>query len=192
MKNKTKKIIAIAFAILLIVLIQAIGVTYAKYITSEKGIGQAEIAQWSFEIVKDGEETKNIKLVNTTEKDTLVNGKIAPGTSGKIIIQLDGTGSEVDMDYSLRFENEQNKPTNLKFSYDNAKHLTLANIGEIQGKIEYDEETKVKTITIPWEWDYETGVFAEEKKTNDQKDTEDAKSIKEYTFDVVVTATQSE
>lgn len=192
MKNKTKKIIRIALALILIVLIQGIGITYAKYITSENATGQAEVAKWAFEIVKDGEETKNIKLVNTTNKDSLINGKIAPGTSGEIRIQLDGTGSEVDLDYVLKFSNEQNKPQNLYFTYDGERYENIIDIPIIQGKIEYDESNKVKEIIIPWAWQYQTGVLANDKVKNDQEDTQDANLITEYTFDVAVTATQSE
>ena len=60
MKKKTRKIITLTFAILLVILVQAMGITYAKYITTEKGNGQAEIARWSFEIVKDGQQKKNV------------------------------------------------------------------------------------------------------------------------------------
>ena len=192
MKNKTRKIIKITFAILLVVLIQTMGVTYAKYIASENATGQAEIAKWAFEIVKDGEENKNIKLVNTIAKDSLVNGKIAPGTSGQIKLQVDGSGSDVDLDYSLKFMNEQNKPQNLFFTYNEAIYKSIADIPEIQGKIEYDEESQVKEIVIDWEWDYETGVFVDDITASDKKDTKDANTITEYTFDVQVTATQSE
>ena len=57
MKDKrkmNKKIILLA--IIFIISVQMIGITYAKYITSEKAIGEAEIAKWSFEIVKEGEQ----------------------------------------------------------------------------------------------------------------------------------------
>ena len=58
MKNKTKKIVGVACAILLIVLVQAIGITYAKYLTVEKGSGSAEVAKWGFEIVKNGTQSR--------------------------------------------------------------------------------------------------------------------------------------
>ena len=192
MKNKTRKIITLTSAILLIVLIQSIGVTYAKYLASENATGQAEVAKWAFEIVKEGEQTKNIKLVDTTNNDTMINGKIAPGTSGTIILALDGTGSDVDLDYTVEFINEQNKPKNLKFRYGDTIKSSLADFGEINGKIEYDQENKKKTIAIFWEWAYETGFSAEDKVKNDEIDTQDANNITEYTFDVLVTATQSE
>lgn len=65
MKNKTKRTIVITCEILLVILVHMMGVTYAKYIAFEKGNVKAEIAQWSFEIVKDGEQTKTINLGDT-------------------------------------------------------------------------------------------------------------------------------
>lgn len=190
MKTKTKTRIRLALAILLVVLIQAIGVTYAKYITTENGNGQAEIAKWSFEIVKDGEQTKNVQLINSVDKDTLVNGKIAPGTSGEITINIDGTGSEVDMDYDLKFINEQNKPSNIVFSYGPKTYSSLSEITTITGHIAHDEP-QVRTILISWVWAYETGKGSDVIATNDALDTQDGTTINEYTFDITVTATQS-
>lgn len=190
MKTKTKTRIRLTLAILLVILIQAIGVTYAKYITTERGNGQAEIAKWSFEIVKDGQQTKNVQLINSVDKDTLINGKIAPGTSGEITIDIDGTGSEVDMDYDLKFVNEQNKPNNIVFSYGPKTYSSLSEITTIIGHIAHDEPQK-RTILIYWTWEYETGREKEVIAANDVLDTEDGTTINEYTFDITVTATQS-
>lgn len=189
MKNKTKKRIRIAFGILLIVLVQAIGITYGRYISSEKGSGQAEIAKWAFEIVKDGQETKNINLTNTVDKDTLVDGKIAPGTSGSIIIAVDGTGSEVDLDYTINFQNEKNKPSNMTFISLGKEYKSLSEI-KLSGNIKHDDINKVREVAVIWKWGYETGSTNEEKSANNKIDTEEASAITQYTFDVVATGTQ--
>lgn len=191
MKKKTRKIITLTFAILLIVLVQVIGVTYAKYIASENATGQAEIAQWAFQIKKDGETTKNIDLGSTVNSNTLVDGKIAPGTSGQFIITLDATGSEVNTTYSLKFANEKNKPKNLYFTYKGEKFKSLGEIGEIVGTIRYNDVVRTHGIPISWVWSYETGTSTTDIATNDKIDTENANAITEYTFDAVVTATQS-
>lgn len=192
MKNKTKKIIRITFAILLVVLIQFIGVTYAKYITGEKGTGQAEVAKWAFNIREAGQQTSNIKLVDTTNKDTLVDGKIAPGTSGKIEIVLDAEGAEVDMDYMLEFTNEQNKPDNLYFNYNGTIYKSIEELNSIIGQIKFGDETRTRVISVVWHWPYTTGTTKDTIAVNDKIDTENANTITEYTFDIVATATQSE
>jgi len=191
LKNKTKKIIRITLAILLVVLIQAMGVTYAKYIASDNATGSAEVAKWAFQIQKEGERTKTIKLVDTVNT-AVTSGKIAPGTSGSFQIVLDATGSEVDLEYELKFVNEQNKPKNLHFSFLELKANTLEGLGIMQGVLKNEYKNKTRVIEVSWAWDYETGKTDTEIASNDKIDTQDAKSIDEYTFDVVVTATQSE
>lgn len=190
MKNKTKKIIKLLSVLLLVVVLQTMGYTYAKYLTTENGTGQAEIAKWGFEIVKDGEQTKTVKLVNTINKDTLVKGKIAPGTSGTILISLDASKSEVDLDYDVKFANEKNKPNNITFTYSGVTYKSLSEITTINGKIKYYDPDRVKNIEINWEWPYETGLTEEEITRNDALDNQAANNITEYTFDIVATGTQ--
>ena len=132
---------------------------------------------------------KKYCIVDTTNKDTLVNGKIAPGTSGKINIVMDAEGAEVDVEYALEFKNEQNKPDNLYFTYLDRKYTTLEEIGKITGLIRSNDTSRNTVITVLWEWPYETGT-EENLKTNDIIDTRNANSITEYTFDIVATATQ--
>ena len=191
MKNKTKKIFKILSAMLLIIVLQTMGYTYAKYVTEEKGIGRAEIAKWSFEMKKDGEQIETIKLEDTIDRETLVDGKIAPGTTGAIMITLDGTESEVNIDYNLKFANENDKPNNLEFIYNGTRYKSLSSIGDISGTIEHDAKVKTSDIVIVWEWKYETGTTTDEIAANDVLDTQDANTITEYTFDVIATGTQS-
>lgn len=166
------------------------GYTYARYMTQERGTGGAEIADWAFEIVKGGEQTKTVKLVNTANKETLVNGKIAPGTSGEFSITLDATGSEVGVDYTLAFMNEVNRPKNITFTYGERSYQTLTQIGDIKGTINATG-TKTKTITIQWEWAYQTGSTFDEMTANDNIDTQDGTSLLDYTFDIYVLGAQS-
>lgn len=192
MKNKTRKIMRLACAILLVIIMQFMGITYAKYLTTEKGTGQAEIAKWGFEIAKDGEQTKNVKLIDTTDQTTLVNGKIAPGAKGTINIAVDGSDSEVDLDFDIKFANEKNKPKNLIFSYAGKTYSSLSEIESIRGKIKYNDLTKIRDFRIFWSWNYETGTTDEEIASNDLIDTQEANTITEYTFDIIATGTQSE
>ena len=190
MKNKTKKIIKITCAILLVVLVQITGVTYAKYLTSDKGVGSAEVAKWSFKLDKGGQEIKTVNLAESLDYNTLVDGKIAPGTSGIISIIVDATGSEVDVDYDVKFTNEQNKPNNIKYFYGGEYYNSLSEITTIKGTIPYDSEKKKIELFVMWNWNYETGTTDSEKAENDKLDTQDANTITEYTFDIVATGTQ--
>lgn len=190
--SKQNKGIFGTLCILLIMLLLtgAGGYTYARYMSQERGTGSADIANWSFKIVKDGEETKSVTLRNAISKSTLVNGKIAPGTSGEFTITLDANGSEVAVEYILAFTNEQNKPNNIVFTYNGNNYKSLSEIGDIKGIIGITGE-RAKTIKIAWAWLYQTGTTDEAKLANDEIDTRDGTSLLDYTFDIVAKGVQT-
>lgn len=191
--SKENRGIILVVSILLIglLLTGAGGYTYARYMSQEKGTGSAKIAQWVFEIDKNGSTTKTINLGSTVNKATLVNGKIAPGTSGSFEIKLNSTGSEVGVDYVLNFANEKNKPNNLTFTYDGRTANSLKDIGDIRGSFPA-KGLQTKTIKIDWKWPYQTGGTTELKAENDAKDLKNAKDNLEYTFEIIAQGTQSE
>lgn len=180
----------LSIILLMLLLTGAGGYTYAKYLAQEKGTGGAEVANWSFEIAKDGQATKTVNLASTVNKNTLVNGKIAPGTSGKFSITLDATGSDVAVDYLLAFINEKNKPQNIVFKYNDRTTKSLGEIGDIKGNISIKGDKKT-TIEIEWTWPYETGSTYEEKEKNDITDTNNGISPLDYTFEILAQGTQS-
>lgn len=180
-----------ALCLLLIVLLVAGtgGLTYARYLSQEKGTGGAKIAKWAFQIDKGGEEVKTVQLVNTVRKETLVDGKIAPGTSGEFSIILDARASDVGVDYIVRFNNELNKPTNIIFKYNNKTYKSLNEIGNIAGAIMANGE-KTKLINIEWEWPYRTGSTSQIQQVNDEIDTKEAITLADYTFEIMAIGMQ--
>lgn len=189
--TKKKKALLI-LGILLVMLLAFIGgQAYAKYVSSIRGEGIAEIATWDFKVNGQKEQVEQINLVSTCNNETLVNNKIAPGTSGEFKIIVDATGSEVGINYNITFTEEENKPQNLKFIYDGVKYDSIKELeNNLSGIINANEPNKFKTINIQWEWEYETGKTEEEINANDILDTKDAEQIRNYTFDVIVTGTQ--
>ena len=163
----------------------------AKYMSKVEGHGTAEVANWNFKVNEKEEQLQAISLNSTINNKTVSNNKIAPGTQGSFQIKLDATGAEVGIDYIVRFENESNKPTNLKFKYENKEYKSLTELqNDLTGTINANDAEKTKIITIDWVWPYETGTTAEQILANDKIDTQNAKSIRNYTFNIVVTGTQ--
>ena len=189
--SKSKKIILL-LAILIAIVVSFIGgQTFSKYITEVRGEGIAEVARWSFKVNGQDEEVQTINLASTCNNETLIDNKIAPGTEGNFKIIVDGTGSDVGIDYSIKFENESTKPQNLKFKYDEKEYNSIAELQEdLTGTINTNDPEKTKTLSIDWKWAYETGENVEEIAQNDKIDTQNAKSISNYTFDVIVSGTQ--
>lgn len=190
MSKKKKAIIAVAI-LSCIVLAFIGGQSFSKYVSEVRGDGMAEVATWSFKVNGQKEEVQTIKLASTCNNETLVNNKIAPGTEGSFNIMVDGTGSDVGIDYSIKFDSESAKPTNLKFVYDKQEYNSIAELETaVSGTIHANDEDKTRTITINWKWDYETGNNESEIANNDKIDTQDAQNISNYTFNVIVSGTQ--
>lgn len=192
MTNKKKILIAIAI-VLALVLSFIGGQTLSKYISQVNGSGIADVAKWSFKVNGESTQMKNINLASTYNAETLVDGKIAPGVTGNFDIIIDTTDCEVGTSYVVNFNNEQNKPANFKFIYDNKEYNSIKDIEtKLVGTINANEENKIKSHTIYWKWDYETGSTQQNINTNDIQDTKDGKTIENYTFDINVIGTQVE
>ena len=188
MKKKAVIIIAILVAIILSFVG---GQTYSKYVTEVRGDGTAQIATWDFKVNGQKEEVQTISLGSTYDSSTLVNGKIAPGTEGNFQIKVDATGSDVGIDYKIKFTDETTKPANLKFYYQEVEYNSVLELGDaLSGTINADDGNKSRTFDIKWKWNYETGSNPTEVASNDKIDTQNAQEITNYEFDVIVSGTQ--
>ena len=186
-----KKAVIISTILVAIILSFIGGQTYSKYVTEVRGDGTAQIATWDFKVNGQKEEVQTISLGSTYDSSTLVNGKIAPGTEGNFQIIVDATGSDVGIDYKIKFSDETTKPTNLKFYYQEVEYNSILELGNaLSGTINADDENKAKTFDIKWKWNYETGSNPTEIASNDKIDTQNAQEITNYEFDVIVSGTQ--
>ena len=191
--SKKKKIISIIAIIIAIILSFIGGQTFAKYVTEVRGDGTAQIATWDFKVNGQREQVQTISLGSTYDASTLVDGKIAPGTKGSFQIIVDGTGSDVGIDYKIKFSNESTKPQNLKFYYNDTEYDSILDLAEdLSGTIVANAKDKTETLTINWEWKYETGSDENSISQNDVIDTENGTTLNNYTFNVVVSGTQVE
>lgn len=157
------------------------GGTMAKYATEVTGSATATVAAWSFKA--NGEDTTmtRIDLGSTAnrasyDKDTIKEGVIAPGTEGSFEIVVDGTGSEVGIDYILVISDSSSLPSNLKFTVGNDEY-TLGS--EMKGEIPYSASMN-KTVSVKWKWPIDT---PQDKNDNDYKGST-------FTLNITVTGTQ--
>ena len=188
--TKNKKIIIGLCALVIIFIAFIGGNVLAKYQSQIKGKGVADVATWSFNVNGNNSSIQTIAINKNYDESSLTNGKIAPGTEGSFDIIIDASGSEVGVDYKVDFLNENNKPTNLKFKYENKEYSSLQELqSKLVGTINANDETKTKNIKINWIWEYETG-RSKQIPENDRIDTEEGVKNLDYTFDVVVTGTQ--
>ncbi len=190
MKNIAKKVM-IGATLAVIGVSAFLGITHSKYTNKITGNGETEIAKWNFIVNEATEEMATIKLADTYDKDTLINGRIAPGTSGSFDLVIDALNSEVGVKYEVDFENETNKPSNLKFKY---KDKIFDEIEEYEdvftGIIDADDNNKTRTLTVDWVWAYETEDNGNTLAENDKTDTSEGLNALDYSFDITVTGTQ--
>ena len=189
--KKNKKILFVILILLAIILSFIGGKTFSKYMSQVQGSGTAEIANWVFKVNGTEDLVQSVDLLSTYNNETLIDNKVAPGTSGHLDIIIDATGSEVGVDYKVKFLNETEKPQNLVFIYNDNEYATIQELQEdLSGTINANEDNKTRTITINWEWQYETGENENEINQNDIIDTQNAKDFENYTFDINVIGTQ--
>lgn len=167
-----KKTSIIVFGVLALFIIG--GVTYAAFVQNSTAKSTSIVAKWRFK-ANNSKETFTIDLAKNASN--LLNDKIGPGSNGSFDIELDGTGSQVNIDYSVTFANLENIPDNMKFYSDNTKKVSV-NLAsyKLSGTLNYGDKMK-KTYTIYWEW-----------PINGSNDT--AYAGKTLKFDVLVDAVQ--
>lgn len=177
--------------IILILLLMLGGYTFAKYFSKVNGLLCSDIAMWNFKINGNDEKMQNINLFDTCQESTKTNGKIAPGTEGKINIQVDATGTDVDVEYNFNFKENGLKPANFKYIYENIEYENLDDIKKyIDGRINVEESNKIRYIEIGWIWKYENGNVLQEIEKSDQQDTQDGMYLNKYDIDIIVTGKQ--
>ena len=124
MNNQTTKVksknkgAVVVLALALIVAIILSMYAYSKYTSTLTGNGTSTVAKWSFKVNGQTQTIPDIELGETMDAhNNVVTPKLAPGTSGHFDLILDGSGSEVAIDYNIKLAITQ-KPTNLKFYLD--------------------------------------------------------------------------
>lgn len=124
---------------------------------------------------------KSINLLDSADKTTFVYGKIAPGSKGEFEIELN---SNQNLKYRIEFKSNNAKPQNLNFKVFNDNVFldeanTLEKLSEsMKGNINKNQKIIYK---IEWYWEFQN---SHELEKVDIQDTNDAKNINQYNFDV--------
>lgn len=175
-RRKFKIVKAIIISIIIIATISLTGIGFAKYITSLKESSEVQIAKWNFKVTAGSSENLTIDLAQTRyENDTteVDKTKVAPGTKGEIVFNIDGNDSQVSLEYDINMSLTQ-IPENLIFYTDEQMtNAVYKDNGEmhLNGYFGVDNENKKETKTLYWQWNLETGTTQEEIENNDVLDS---------------------
>lgn len=154
-----------------------IGFSKEKNNSENNGMERSKLDenQYLFKIEYKNMNFQNIDLIDTIKSETLVDEKIAPGIKGSFDIII---YSNHNAHYYVDFVSKNKKPHNLKFNIigTNIEKNSLEELSTyLEGNIEKDGKNIIK---IGWEWQYENGDIG------NIQDTNDAKTITEYSFDI--------
>ncbi len=143
----------------------------------ETKISDEQIQQYIFKVNYKNTDSKTINLLETVDKQTLINKTLAPGIEGRFQLILE---TNKNTKYNVTFQNKKPKPKNLMFEctdtkvqYDNIEKFNK----QLTGLINKGEQ---KVINIHWFWNFENTT------KGDKQDTIDSQNIKEYQFEVYV------
>ena len=153
---KKNKIYGLSFLLLVLTFIY-IG-TYAYYMRVVEGKIKANTGAFTFDVLYNNATFKEVDLASTTG----VSNKtvIVPGDKGSFDLVAKGSGSNVDIEYTIAF-NGSSVPSNMIFYLDENKTKVLdIETNTIEGVL-LTSGTMEKTHTIYWEWPYDSGRYNE-------------------------------
>ncbi len=157
--NKNKKTLVVVFVVIGIVALGLAAGVYAKYSsTLSSASGTAEIAKWAFE-TDNATAALKCEPAKTYKEETLVEGKIAPGTSGTCKVSISNATSEVGVHYTIKIDSISG-PANIVIKNGES---TLTAGGTIEGNL--DPKAATTEVSFDWEWPYYTS------DANDATDT---------------------
>ena len=106
-QSKTKK--GILVAVMIVCLVALIAGTYARYSSTGTANVSASIAKWHIELndtnISTASQTVSVPLIYATN-EYVANGKLAPGRTATLTLEIDPTGSEVAVDYTFDIDSD--------------------------------------------------------------------------------------
>lgn len=152
MTSKTIKTINILLILILFILIISIATgTYSRYRGVATANAKAQIANWAIKLnaedISMQSKTINVQATDGDSNENVSEGKIAPGKTMKVELQVDPTGSEVAIDYTFKVDTGNLKVTS---SSDVVPQIqNNLSIVKVECKVEADDGTeKVRTVLL--------------------------------------------
>ena len=187
MKKNRVLIAGVITAFVALITLSLVSGTWAKYTSKVQGSDTARVAKWSFNYngAALNSETITIDLFKDNYDGTVVaaNKVVAPGTKGQTKFELKNMG-EVKANAQIVLEITNLNEIPLTYKVDGvAQEVTGGKI--IIDAVELGIGAEAKTITLSWEWPFET----KDTGGNIIGDTTDTNLGKEGTATVTVKAT---
>lgn len=195
-----KKIFTVLLIIVLLVVAFIGGNSFGKYRSEDYKSLYANVAYWHIteDFLVNGRSSMsgNIELSDTCLPETLVNGRIAPGTSGTFGVRLDARGTETGVDYIIRIDNTSDLrlPKNVIFRCTSRNFVEPDGdlLSGLHGSIPANapQEGKMVDIEIEWVWAYDSPDYYD-SYLYDRQDTLDGENNGSFGFRFVIECVQA-
>ena len=179
-ENKLTKVAIFALLIAIVAIVLVSG-TYARYTTSLTGTDSVQIAKWAWNISGadiDANTTsytldlfstiKDTATYGTTNEANVIDGKIAPGTTGEFNIQITNK-SEVNAEYSVTFGEENPLGAAIEYSTDGGANWGTVAVLDVDTTAIAQNETV--TVPVQWRWAFTAEGNAAAQSDRDEADT---------------------
>lgn len=170
---KQKRLIFLFFGLVSLVFsLNTINSTFAKYATKSVTKTNFNVARW--DIVVNNQHIKNSTeeiasiTPNYIENNNVAAGVIAPGSIGYFDITIDGSYTDVSFNFDISVLPNKNSAVSdlkiMKYYIDSVDNITDSiDESTISSEINFDDESKQKTIRIYIIWDDTTGMMTNEE-----------------------------
>lgn len=151
MDKKKKRLVM--FALIVLIILLATGFTFSKYVQNLEGSIAFQVAPWKFNVTTN--QGKPLSEVNLLNPD---GTQIGPGSEGSFEINLDASGSGVDMTYAANAVDIK-VPENLQFylvNEDGSKNYQTIDevLGNVNGELSRSKG-QTASYEIGWKWPFE-------------------------------------
>lgn len=178
--NKLKIMLAL---IALIMCISTVQQTYAKYVTSASTNTQIAVARWRILVndvdIHTGASTEQLITPVIDSNEYVVDGKVAPQSTGYFDIKIDSTNTDTSFNYQISMSDSSISELVVSgYTINNGTLINLDGSNLISNNVLHTDSVKVNNIRVYFKWDDSLNLMDNSEDTDASYETEEPPVIK--------------
>lgn len=178
--NKLKIMLAL---IALIMCISTVQQTYAKYVTSANTNTQIAVARWRILVndvdIHTGASTEQLITPVIDDNNYVVEGKVAPESTGYFDIKIDSTNTDTSFNYQISMSDSSiSELVVTGYTLNNGSLISLNGSNMISNNVLHTDSVKVNNIRVFFKWDDSLELMDNQNDTDASYEESDTPVIK--------------
>lgn len=178
--NKLKIMLAL---IALIMCISTVQQTYAKYVTSANTNTQIAVARWRILVndvdIHTGASTEQLITPVIDDNNYVVEGKVAPESTGYFDIKIDSTNTDTSFNYQISMSDSSiSELVVTGYTLNNGSLISLNGSNMISNNVLHTDSVKVNNIRVFFKWDDSLELMDNQDDTDASYEESDTPVIK--------------